>query len=89
MKDTAVGFHWIFEISFVKHALDGASVAILGANRTKFDCDADYCHYRSPHKFLESIGLVEDLAKAVQALTCFMILFRVLAFCIMNYRLKH
>lgn len=89
MKDTAVGFHWIFEMSFVKHAMDGASVAILGSNRTKFDCDADYCHYRWPHRFLQSLGMQEDLTKSLQALLIFLFIFRIAAFCIMYIRLKH
>lgn len=89
MKDAAFGFHWIFEISFVKHAVDGASIAILGWNRSKFECTSDYCHYSWPYKFLDTIGMQEDLIKAVKMLLLFLVLFRVSAFCIINYRLKH
>lgn len=79
----------MFEVSFVKHALDGASVTILGWNRTKFECKSDYCHYSLPRKFLDTIGMKEDLIKSVNMLLLFMVLFRVAAFCIINYRLKH
>lgn len=89
MKDAANGFQWIFEISFVKHAMDGATISLFGWKRAKFNCYADYCHYRWPQKFIESIGMHEDFLRAVQALLFFLVFFRVTAFCIMNYRLKH
>lgn len=78
----------MFEITFVKHAFDGACITILGSNRTKLDCAADYCHYRSSHKFLESIGMEENLSRSVQVLFVFLIIFRVSAYFIMKCRLK-
>lgn len=77
-------------MSFVKHAMHAGTVAILGWNRAKFDCDtSDYCHYRSPQKFLESLGIQDELVKEMNWLLLFLVFFRVAAFCIMNYRLKH
>lgn len=89
MKDTAYGWHWIFELSFVKHAFDGASNSILGYSREKMNCADLYCHFQWPHKFLESIGVDDNMYKVIQSLLAFLVIFRLTAYCIINYRLKH
>ncbi|KAL7021138.1 hypothetical protein ACKWTF_011772 [Chironomus riparius] len=88
VKDTHWIFHWIFQISFIKHSLDAAATTILGWNRDKMDCSDNYCHYQLPKKFLKTIDLNENITISIRALVIFLIVFRVTAFLIMNYRLK-
>lgn len=89
IKDTHYMFHWIFAISFIKHAFDGGTTAILGWNRPKMHCSEDYCHYRTPKNFLNAINFEENFLKSVEILFIFFLLFRIVAFCIMRYRLKN
>lgn len=78
-----------YSIEFFSTALYAGSVAVLGWNRPKFDCNVNYCHYRSPQKFLENLEIDENLTKPIGALLIFLVGFRVVAFYIMSYRMKH
>jgi ATP-binding cassette, subfamily G (WHITE), member 1 len=89
LKDTAAVFHWIFELSFIKHALTGSLIAIFGLERLKMDCQAEICYYRSPQKFMESLGISDTFLSVVIKLTAFVVVFRAIAFVIMWKRLKH
>lgn len=89
LNDTAAVFHWMFEISFIKHALSGSLLAIFGFERLKMDCLAEICYYRWPQKFMESLGIDDTFSSVVIKLTTFVFVFRVIAFVIMSRRLKH
>lgn len=89
MKDTSYGWHWLFYSSFLKHALDGGLLAIFGFNRPKLECDAVYCHYRWPHKFLETLGVETSFTDALVVIIFSLFLFRTIAFFVIKYRLKH
>lgn len=89
LKDTSYGWHWLFYCSFLKHALDGGFLAIFGFNRSKLECESLYCHYRWPHKFLETLGVEANFTDAVVVIIFSLFLFRVLAFFIIKCRLRH
>lgn len=89
MKDASYIWHWLFHASFLKHALDADFIIIFGFNRTKLDCNADYCHYRWPHKFLESLGVQTTFHDALAIIIFSLLVFRFLAFFVIKYRLKH
>lgn len=89
IKDTPSFFHWIFSISFIKHALDGGTTVILGWDRKKLHCGEEYCHFRTPKKFLETIEMKENFTMSVEALFFFFLVFRLVAFFIMRFRLKN
>lgn len=88
VKDTHVVWHWLFEVSFIKHALTGCMQAIFGFNRKKMQCNAEYCHYRWPEKFLEAVGITDSYSNVIVKLITFAFAFRIIAFVIMWYRLK-
>lgn len=89
-KDANVLFHWIFDVCFVKYAGDSSIAAILGHNRTKLRCDGSpYCHFQQPGKFVEALGVDSViLPSTIAKLIFFLILFRVIAYFMMRYRLK-
>lgn len=89
VKDTAPVWHWIFETSFIKHALEGSMQAIFGFSRDKMDCDVGYCHYRWPSKFMDSVGITDSYSNVVFKLVTFAFIFRIIAFIIIWLRLKH
>lgn len=88
MKDTHAAWHFMFEVSFIKHALEGSMLAIFGFDRAKMKCDAEYCHYRWPDKFLDAVGITDSYSSVILKLVTFAFVFRVVAFVIMWYRLK-
>lgn len=64
---------------------------ILGYNRSKLNCDETfYCHYQRPQKFLQDLGVDDEVTyEAVVTLLVYLILFRLVAFFMIKYRLKH
>jgi ATP-binding cassette, subfamily G (WHITE), member 1 len=90
MKDTSTYWHWLFQASFLKHALDADFLIIFGFNRTKLECKTKmYCHYQLPTKFLEMLGVQTTFHYALAMIIFSLFLFRILAFFVINYRLKH
>lgn len=90
LNDAHPVMHWLFHISFLKYALQGATVAIFGFDRPKLDCEETYCHFVLPKKFLKEIDMLSaDIVEAVIALAVIFFVFRVAAFYVMRYRLKN
>lgn len=88
-KDTTEIWHWLFETSFIKHALDGSMQTILGWDRQRLTCEAEYCLYRWPYKFLNDMGITGSFSSVIFKLVTFALIFRGIAFVIMFYRLRH
>ena len=89
MKDTHHLWHWLFYCSFLKHGLDGGFLAIFGFNRSKLECNEIYCHYESPTKFLDTLGIQASYVNAVAVIVFSLFLFRISAFFVIKFRLKH
>ncbi|XP_058815319.1 ATP-binding cassette subfamily G member 4-like [Topomyia yanbarensis] len=90
LDDAHPVMHWLFHVSFLKYALQGATVAIFGYDRPKLDCEETYCHFVLPKKFLKEIDMLSaDFVEAVIALIVIFLVFRVGAFYVMRYRLKN
>ncbi|XP_055593429.1 ATP-binding cassette sub-family G member 4 [Uranotaenia lowii] len=92
LSDAHPMMHWLFYVSFLKYALQGATAAIFGFDRPKMECaeTETYCHFVLPKKFLKEIDMVgADFVEAVIALTVIFFVFRVTAFYVMRYRLKN
>ncbi|CRL06230.1 CLUMA_CG019054, isoform A [Clunio marinus] len=89
MKDVNPYWHWMFEISFMKHALDGYGSLILGFNRTKLECEELYCHFISTKKFMTMIDMREDIPKVFHSLGIIWAVFHFAAYCVMRFRLNH
>lgn len=90
-SDANVYFHWIFDICFAKYAGDASLQSIMGYNRSKLRCeDTLYCHFQRPGKFLETIRIDDEIAlETIASLIIFILIFRLVAFCMINHRLKN
>lgn len=89
MKDVPAAFHWIFESMYVKHSLDGFGSLLLGYNRTKLDCNAMYCHFQSTQKFMDFIGLEENLLRVFFAIAITLLVLHTATYFVMRYRLRN
>lgn len=89
VSDAHPVMHWLFHISFLKYALEGASLAIFGYDRPKMNCDETYCHFVLPKKFMRTIDMDKgDYATATIALVVIFFIFRFTAFYVMSFRLR-
>ena len=57
MKDVHQMMHWLFHISFLKYGFEGLMLAIYGYDRSKLPCNADFCMFVLPKKFLREYGM--------------------------------
>lgn len=89
LADASSYLHWLFHISYLKYALEGASNAIFGFNRPKLQCNQIYCHYQIPNKFMKMIDMDHsDLVTVTMVLLGMCILLRIIAFYFMSLRIK-
>lgn len=88
-KDTHPYWHWLFDCSFVSYAFEGCIQAIFGFNRAKMECNAIFCPYTIPAKFIKSLGFEEhsETYYMIKFLV-FIIIFRLIAFTLMSIKLK-
>lgn len=87
-KDSHPFWHNFYELSFLKYSAYASEISVLGFNRSKMDCDDFYCHFRSPQKFLQSVEFIEDFDKCVWMLILNFVIFTIMAYCMIRYRLK-
>nr|XP_014086513.2 ABC transporter G family member 6 [Bactrocera oleae] len=88
-KDSPFYLKWLFDISFLKYALDGSMLSLFGYGRGKLECKEFYCHHSHPAFFLKNMDLANANYKlaAIFLLSLFIVL-RILAFYIMSFRLR-
>ncbi|XP_049533755.1 ABC transporter G family member 6 [Anopheles darlingi] len=90
LTDAHPVMQWLFHISFLKYALQGAALAIFGYDRPRMECEETYCHFVLPKKFLKEVDMLQaDFVQAVIALTVIFFVFRVAAFYVMRFRMKN
>lgn len=88
-EDISSSMQWMFDATYLKHSLDGIGSLVFGFNRTKLDCHEMYCHFESPKKFMEFIGLREDLSKTFTAIISTLVIIHIATFCTLRYRLRN
>lgn len=90
MKDAPKAMHWLFHTSYLKYSLEGMMLAVYGYERGKMQCNAEYCHFRSPSKFLEELGMDGgEYWLDASVLICLLVLIRFATYFILKWRLKH
>lgn len=81
---------WLFHISFLKYALEGAVLSIFGYDRPDLRCDEIFCYYKKPEKLMKDMALDQgSFLYACIALTAMCFILRIAAFYVMSYRIKH
>lgn len=89
-KDANSLFFWAFDLNFLKQAGDASLSTVMGYNRSKLECnDAFYCHFQRPTKLLETVGVEDQISDvSIINLIIMLVVFRVIAFVMIKYRLK-
>ncbi|KAL7044602.1 hypothetical protein ACKWTF_001999 [Chironomus riparius] len=88
-KDSHPFWHPFFELSYIRYSAYGTELSILGFNRTKLDCESFYCHFRSPQKFLQSVGFEENYMTCVWMLILNFCLNIIIAYFLIRHQIKH
>ncbi|XP_048480669.1 ATP-binding cassette sub-family G member 1-like [Plutella xylostella] len=57
LSDTPKPFKWLHHVSYFRAGFHIAVHSVYGFNRTKMHCNKEYCHYRTPSKFLTEMDM--------------------------------
>ncbi|CAG9762909.1 unnamed protein product [Ceutorhynchus assimilis] len=79
----------IISFSYLRFGVVGLSTALF-KNRELMNCPEDivYCHYKNPEALLKDMGMLEEDYKIqFYIILAYLVLFRVLAYCSLKYRL--
>ncbi|XP_055683532.1 ATP-binding cassette sub-family G member 4 isoform X2 [Lutzomyia longipalpis] len=90
LADAHPFMHWLFHISFLKYALEGASLALFGFNRPKMECEKIFCQFVLPEKFMKTINMNDvNYWFILGAMATIFLFFRITTYYVMLYRLRH
>nr|QER78506.1 ATP-binding cassette transporter [Diaphorina citri] len=56
-RDSPDCFKFLFKLSFLKHSLEGILLSVYGYDRDQLKCYEEYCHFKSPAKFLDALDM--------------------------------
>uniref|UniRef100_A0A0U9HU30 Putative ABCG protein n=1 Tax=Chrysomela populi TaxID=154003 RepID=A0A0U9HU30_CHRPP len=80
---------WIFHVSFAKYGFEGLLLSVLGYDRPKLPCSADYCHFVYPEMFLAEMDMdVAEYSTAVIFLTSLSVVLRLAAYVALSINIK-
>lgn len=82
-------FQIFFDSNFLDYEIKGAMTSIFGLNRSKLACDEIYCHLGNPTKLLRDFEMEVDLVKAFSVILFYFLLFRIVGFILIRFRLKN
>jgi hypothetical protein len=94
--DIPESLFWLFDSTYLKHAIDGAGSLIFGFDRAKLKCSEtlgqsmiNYCHFQSTKKFMKFLGVKENLSKSYSIILITFALLHITTYFIMRHRLKN
>uniref|UniRef100_A0A8D9F7C6 ATP-binding cassette sub-family G member 1 n=1 Tax=Cacopsylla melanoneura TaxID=428564 RepID=A0A8D9F7C6_9HEMI len=56
-RDSPACFKFLYQLSFLKHALEGILLSVYGYGRENLECYEIYCHWKYPEKFLDDLDM--------------------------------
>jgi ABC-type multidrug transport system permease subunit len=76
-------------VSYVRYGFEGAMITVYGYNRAKLKCSQEYCHFKSPTKFLEQMSMQDAVYwMDVVALLGFLLVLRVVVYFVLRLKLR-
>ncbi|XP_012271226.1 ATP-binding cassette sub-family G member 4 [Orussus abietinus] len=76
-------------VSYIRYSFEGAMISVYGYDRAKLKCKEDYCHYKSPTKFLEQMSMEKAVYwMDVVGLVGFLIAIRIIAYFVLRLKLR-
>lgn len=78
MGDIPWFLRWLTYVSFMRYSFEGCMIPIFGLGRGKLDCNEEYCHFKYPERFLETMTINGDLDTYIMDV-CVLIFFFIIA----------
>ncbi|CAH1710924.1 unnamed protein product [Aphis gossypii] len=89
ISDTPEIFRWLFDISFMKHAMEGIVHCVYGLDRPRLYCPKIYCYSTSPSNILKDLDMpVNKYWLNFIAVTTIYLLLKVLTYLVLKKKLE-
>ncbi|XP_026811601.1 ATP-binding cassette sub-family G member 4-like isoform X1 [Rhopalosiphum maidis] len=89
ISDTPEIFRWLFDISFMKHAMEGIVHCVYGMDRPRLYCPKIYCYSTSPSNILKDLDMpVNKYWFNFLAVTTIYLLLKVLTYLVLKKKLE-
>ncbi|CAH0561473.1 unnamed protein product [Brassicogethes aeneus] len=80
---------WLFHISYLRYGFEGLVLSVLGYDRGKLPCNAEYCHFVYPDKFLTDMDMEEShYSTAVIFLVSLFLFLRIAAYYALSIKIR-
>lgn len=87
---THPALHWIFHISFLKYGFEGLVLSVMGYERGKLPCEAEYCNFVHPKHFLKVMDMDNSTySMSVIFLVSLFLVLRIAAFIALHLKVKN
>lgn len=81
---------WMFHISFLRYGFEGLVLSVWGYDRGKLPCNAEYCHFVYPDKFIQEMDMeYAEYSTAVIFLVGLFICLRVAAYFALSIKIRN
>ncbi|XP_050431659.1 ATP-binding cassette sub-family G member 1-like [Adelges cooleyi] len=89
ISDTPLLFRWMFDISFMKHAMEAILHCVYGSNRAKLHCPKMYCYNTIPSKVLNDLDMPVNIYwYNMAALTTIYLIMKMLVYQVLKKKLN-
>lgn len=89
ISDTPEIFRWMFDISFMKHAMEGIVHCVYGLDRPRLYCPKIYCYSTSPSNILKDLDMpVNKYWFNFLVVTTIYLLLKVLTYLVLKKKLE-
>ncbi|VVC39402.1 ABC transporter-like,P-loop containing nucleoside triphosphate hydrolase,ABC transporter [Cinara cedri] len=89
ISDTPEIYRWLYDISFMKHSVQGVLHAVYGFDRSVLPCSNIFCPYGSPKVMLKTIDMADNLYWInVSFITSIYFVLKISSFIALKYKLS-
>lgn len=73
-------------LSYFRYAFDALMQTAYGFGRSALPCHADFCLFKRPDKYLDYLGLSQNLRSDIVAIVIWIVLLKLSLICVLKYR---
>jgi len=89
INDTPKIYSWIYDISVLKHCMQGILHAIYGYNRSALPCPEMYCHNGSPELVLKDVNMSDNIFwNSIGYITVLFVFLKICTYIVLKYKLS-
>nr|CAD7452634.1 unnamed protein product [Timema tahoe] len=89
LSDIPFYLRWLSRVSYFRYAFEAAMLSMYGFERENLDCSVPYCHYKSPTKLLEDMGMAHSsYALDIVALVVWVLVLQAVFYVVLRWRLR-